>query len=281
MVQSPQNTTIVNPALRVLVERIVSFYNPDDIYLFGSRARGDFHEESDYDLAVLVPGTTPEEALGSTYKLKQGLAINADLKIYTRTEFDKQIHLKASMPSTILREGKLLFSRTGTTDRLSRCYSPANGESWQLREGEPPTSDPVRLDNAFDWMQRAASDLRGAEWFLTGNREADLGQSLFHSQQAVEKALKAYLVWCDQPTARHHDLNSLAADCLQSDQSLETDLRSIAWLTEWCIAGRYVLQSFPRPTIYLAQEGVASARRVYQAILERLPPEVTGRLEQS
>lgn len=281
MVQSPQNTTIVNPALWGLVESIVNFYNPEDIYIFGSRARGDFHEESDYDLAVVVPDATPEEALGSSYKLKQGLAINADLKIYTRTGFDRQLHLKASMPSTIRREGKLLFSRTSSTDPLSPYYAPADEELWQICEREPSACDPVRLDNSFDWMQRAREDLRGAEWFLAGNNEAALGQSLFHSQQAVEKSLKAFLVWCDRPTARHHDLNSLVADCLLMDQSLEADLSSIAWLTEWCIAGRYPLQNSPRPTTYLAQEGVALARRVYLSILERLPHEVTGRLEQS
>lgn len=280
MVQSPQDTTVANPALRKLLERIVSFYAPDDIYIFGSRARGDFYEESDYDLAVILPDTTSQEALGSSYKLKQGLSINADLKIYTRTGFDKQLHLKASMPSTILREGKLLFSRTRSTDPFSQYLVAVDHGSWRLCEGEPPASDPVRLDNTFDWMQRAGSDLRGAEWFLTGNREVDLGQSLFHSQQAVEKALKAYLVWCDRPIAKYHELDSLAASCLQSDRSLETDLRSIAWLTEWCIAGRYPLQNSPRPTTDLAQEGAASARRVYQSILERLPHEVTGRLEQ-
>ncbi len=279
MVQSSQDTTMPNPALQELLERIVDFYDPDDIYIFGSRARGDFRQESDYDLAVIVPDTASQETLGSSYKLKQGLSINADLKIYTRTGFDKQLHLKASMPSTILREGKLLFSRTGSTDSFSQYYASVDEDFWQLCEGEPLSSDPVRLDNTFDWMQRAREDLRGAQWFLVGNNEAALGQSLFHSQQAVEKALKSFLVWCDRPIARYHELDSLAASCLQADQSLEADLRSIAWLTEWCIAGRYPLQNSPSPTTDLAQAGAESARRVYQSIIERLPHEVTGRLE--
>jgi predicted nucleotidyltransferase len=40
--------------LRALVERIIERWSPEAIWLFGSRARGDAHEASDWDLLVVV-----------------------------------------------------------------------------------------------------------------------------------------------------------------------------------------------------------------------------------
>jgi len=278
MVQTPWHIEIANPILAVLMDRLIDFYEPDQIYIYGSRARGDFHQDSDYDLMVVVPDSTSAEARHNCYKLKEGLHIAADVKVYTRTCFDEQLHLKASMPSTVLNEGKLLYSRLGSPPPRM-LYSPtARSKDWKVSEGDPPASDPVRLDNTSDWIQRARADINAASLLLEQMR---LGLSLFHSQQSVEKALKAFLVWCDQPTARHHELNLLAIDCQQFDQSLEPYLQSIGWLTEWCVTGRYPLRDPPRPTRILAQAGVDSARRVYQAVLERLPQEIIDRLQQT
>jgi hypothetical protein len=40
----------------------------------------------------------------------RGLGIAKDLLVWTRSEFEKRLHLKASLPSTIIREGKLLHA---------------------------------------------------------------------------------------------------------------------------------------------------------------------------
>jgi len=47
--------------LKRIVEVIVEVLNPDRIILFGSRARGDHNEDSDYDILVLKEGVKPEE----------------------------------------------------------------------------------------------------------------------------------------------------------------------------------------------------------------------------
>jgi hypothetical protein len=49
-------------ALRYLRDRLVFALKPDAIWLFGSRARGDAHPKSDFDLLVVLPDGRPEEA---------------------------------------------------------------------------------------------------------------------------------------------------------------------------------------------------------------------------
>jgi predicted nucleotidyltransferase len=44
-----------DPALDEIVRRLVASYQPLEVYLFGSKARGDSGPDSDYDLLVVVP----------------------------------------------------------------------------------------------------------------------------------------------------------------------------------------------------------------------------------
>jgi predicted nucleotidyltransferase len=101
-----------DPVLAEAVRRLVAAYHPERIYLFGSVARGDAGPDSDYDLMVVVPDDAPAELrdCGLAYLALRGLGIAKDILVWTRGEFDKRLHLAASLPSTILREGKLLHA---------------------------------------------------------------------------------------------------------------------------------------------------------------------------
>jgi hypothetical protein len=46
--------------VRPLLDQIVSRWHPRQVWLFGSRARGDARPESDWDLLVVVPDETPD-----------------------------------------------------------------------------------------------------------------------------------------------------------------------------------------------------------------------------
>jgi len=98
-------------ALNEIVRRLVSVYHPEKIYLFGSVARGEAGPDSDYDLVVILPDGAPlslqTEDLGYRALRRTGAA--ADILVWTRTDFERQLHLKASFPSTVVREGKLLY----------------------------------------------------------------------------------------------------------------------------------------------------------------------------
>ena len=101
-----------DPKLRLVVERLISAYRPDRIYLFGSIARGDADENSDYDLMVLVPDDAAPERRGSrlAYQALRGTGIAADVLVWTRGSFERRAHVVASLPATVLREGKLLHA---------------------------------------------------------------------------------------------------------------------------------------------------------------------------
>ena len=50
-----------DPVLAEIVRRLLKAYEPQRIYLFGSKARGDAGPDSDYDLMVVVPDDAPPE----------------------------------------------------------------------------------------------------------------------------------------------------------------------------------------------------------------------------
>ena len=47
-------------AVRSFLSRLKGDYAPVDVLVFGSRARGDHHDESDIDVAVILEGTPGE-----------------------------------------------------------------------------------------------------------------------------------------------------------------------------------------------------------------------------
>jgi len=101
---------IDDPALADMVHRLVAAYQPESIYLFGSVARGDAGPDSDYDLLVVVPDDAPPQRRRSrlAYEALRGTGAAADVLVCTSSYFKDRRLLKASLPGTILREGRLL-----------------------------------------------------------------------------------------------------------------------------------------------------------------------------
>jgi uncharacterized protein len=109
---SIRTPTASDPVLAEVVRRLIDAYRPERIYLFGSVARGDAGEDSDFDIMVIVPDEAPLELQDCdlAYRALRGLGIAKDVLVWTRSAFEKRLHLKSSLPSTILREGKLLHA---------------------------------------------------------------------------------------------------------------------------------------------------------------------------
>jgi len=98
--------------LNEIVRRLVEAYHPERIYLFGSHARGEAGPDSDYDLLVVVPGSAPAERRRSrlAYEALWGTGTAADVLVWTRDAFEARLHLRASLPSTVMAEGRLLYA---------------------------------------------------------------------------------------------------------------------------------------------------------------------------
>ncbi len=103
---------INDPVLAGIVRRLVEAYEPEKIYLFGSIARGDDGPDSDYDLLLVVSDSAPLERRRSrlAYQVLRGTGVAADILVCTRTYFDARLHLEASLPATVVREGRVIHA---------------------------------------------------------------------------------------------------------------------------------------------------------------------------
>jgi hypothetical protein len=106
----PAIEALQDRVLADIVRRLTEVYDPLAIYLFGSKARGEAGPDRDYDLMVIVPDDSPPERRQSrlAYECLWETGCAADVLVWTREASDSRSHLRASLPGTILREGRLL-----------------------------------------------------------------------------------------------------------------------------------------------------------------------------
>ncbi len=131
--------------------------------------------------------------------------------------------------------------------------------------------DPARVQDTRAWLRRASYDLEAAGIDMAAERPL-LGDAVFHCQPAAEKALKALLTWYDAPFRRTHDLLEIGAACVEIDATLEDVVRPAGVLTRYAWVFRYPGEP-EEPSRAETEEAIALARAVYDAVLQRLPPE--------
>ncbi len=129
--------------------------------------------------------------------------------------------------------------------------------------------DPELLAETRAWFVKAATDLRAAQ----AMRELQpplLEAAVFHSQQAAEKAFKGFLTWHDVPFRKTHNLEEIGEQCLKFDPTLKDLIDRAVPLTEYAWKFRYP-GAPDAPVPEEAEEALAAARGVYEAVLNRLP----------
>ena len=103
-----------DPLLAEIVRRLVAAYQPERIYLFGSKARGDAGPDSDYDLLVVAPDDAPPERRDSKLAYEVLWALSrpaaADVIVWEKSRFERRSRVVCSLPATVLREGRLLYA---------------------------------------------------------------------------------------------------------------------------------------------------------------------------
>jgi predicted nucleotidyltransferase/HEPN domain-containing protein len=166
--------------LERVVHRIVEQVDPVAIYLFGSRARGDADEHSDYDLLVVVPDDAPKERLWHrVWDAAKSRRIAANAMVRLKSDFALYRHAVGSLSYEVEVDGIQLWPLTGTDlrDILPRPRS-AGSMSAKVLES---------------WLRRVERDLRAARKCCEGE-DAIPDQGAYHVQQAAEKLTKAVLV---------------------------------------------------------------------------------------
>ena len=92
--------------LAEIVRRLVEAIDPDKIILFGSRARGDSHGQSDVDLLIIKSAEEPHlKQTGRAYRALWGISVQVDILWYTPEEVDYWSEVKYHIATRATREG--------------------------------------------------------------------------------------------------------------------------------------------------------------------------------
>ena len=120
-----------------------------------------------------------------------------------------------------------------------------------------------------EWLSKVDIDLAAARKML-GEPDPIPEAAAFHCQQAVEKALKAYLTWRESPFGKTHNLKDLGDASAAFDSTLQGIVGRFAPLTQFAWRYRY-----PGAPVVLpddeASDILAIAEDSVAAILSRLP----------
>lgn len=98
-----------------IAQRILNAMGADEIWVFGSRARGDYRDDSDLDLLVLIPDSN--EARHVRSRRARGIVADIsrpmDICVFTRNEWQKQVRIVNTLPFLAHKEGRILAKRNG------------------------------------------------------------------------------------------------------------------------------------------------------------------------
>lgn len=98
-------------ALDALVSRLVAALDPQMIWLFGSRARGDARPDSDFDLLVVAKPTGADwaEDYDKVYAPTMGSGIGVDVVPTDMEVYEASLGLRTSFIRRIVDEGRIVY----------------------------------------------------------------------------------------------------------------------------------------------------------------------------
>jgi len=160
-------------SLKDVTDRLIEYYQPDKIILYGSHSAQIANEGSDIDLLIIKD--TDKRTIDRRIEVEKLLSdrvIPLDLMIYTPREMLYLFSIGSPFIEEILEKGRLIYMRKAT-------------ENW-LKDGLD------ELDSAL---------------ILYENQKYK--GSCYHSQQCVEKGLNALILEKGEKAGRVHDIVGL------------------------------------------------------------------------
>jgi predicted nucleotidyltransferase len=108
--------TVTDEVLDEMVRAIVREVDPEEIWLFGSYARGQAGPDSDVDLLIVErepfgPGRSRWQELTRLYDVAASLGVPTDILVYSRSEVERRRGWRNHVIARALREGRLLYGR--------------------------------------------------------------------------------------------------------------------------------------------------------------------------
>lgn len=159
--------------LDAVVNRLITTYDPERIILFGSHADGRAQEGSDFDLLILKESDrAPLARQIEVERILSDRLVPLDLLVYTPQEVWALYAAGSPFLEEVLGRGRVLYMRKATGA----------------------------------WIAEARDELESAAILFDHHKYRGV---CLHSQQTVEKCLKALLLEKARPLTRTHDIVEL------------------------------------------------------------------------
>ena len=197
-----------------MIRTIVDEVDPEQVILFGSRARGDARPDSDVDLLIIEsqpfgPDRSRHAEEARISRALPATPVDRDILVYSRADVEKWRGSLNHVAARALREGRVVYTRGwGVPSPTSRPCS--------VRDGYEPQPD---VDQARLLLDMADGDL-GALRVMQD--PADVTDEIFgfHVQQAAEKCFKAWIAMLGEEYPLTHDLGNLIAAIRRRDAAV-------------------------------------------------------------
>lgn len=224
--------------LDAIVTRLVTGYAPDRVILYGSHATGAARGGSDIDLLIVKQTDRPPLARRlEVERLLADRAVPLDLVVYTPDELRRLFAAGSPFIEEVLAHGRVLYMRKATVA----------------------------------WLREAQDELETAVVLLEHAKPRGV---CLHSQQCVEKLLKALLLEKGRRLPRTHDVVDLWNTVASDGWSIDIELDDLVFLNS-VYRGRYPTEEgllpHGEPSAGDAQHAVKAAKgfmRRARALLE-------------
>ena len=226
-----------DPKARAVAQAVYDAIRPLAVILFGSRARGDYRDDSDVDLLVIIDDDSDDRAtyaaaraaahrkLDELYDLRVGL----DVLDFTKSRFAYCRRARNHVAGQALRYG-VIVSEAGINPG---DFLPGDFPADSNDEREPVNWPDIR--------QRYISATRNIV-SMTALVEANtpLEDMGFHARQAVKNALKGWISALDDEYRNIHALGNLATIVRKHPAENDTPAgESLDRLTRYAVDYRY------------------------------------------
>ena len=233
-----------------IVDKLVAEYAPQQVILFGSYAYGTPDRDSDIDLLIIKE--TEEPFIERVAEARRAMAgthenVPTDILVMTPAEISVRLGKGDHFIEDIVGKGRSLYGEASW-----------KGEG-HFMTGEEPTY-------AMEWLTNAERDMRLVGLILES--EEDPYGAGFHLQQALEKALKAFLLYNGWRLQRTHNLATLLDASLPYDAGVASYRSLCDQVSEYYIAERYPDSGLVGPGIAEVKDNLAAARELVEKIRE-------------
>ncbi|MFA6472587.1 MAG: nucleotidyltransferase domain-containing protein [Candidatus Latescibacterota bacterium] len=100
--------TVLNEMVRKIVER----FQPEKIILFGSYARGEFTEDSDFDFLIVMPVENSQRQKANEIDLALAdRTIPIDIIVVTPEQYESRKNLIGTIIHVAAHEGRIVYDR--------------------------------------------------------------------------------------------------------------------------------------------------------------------------